>query len=140
MKGKQKMIEKKNQNWLLKGEISLAVLIVLFSFIYFVVMPKGNNFDKTITIEVIRENETLKEVIIETNAKTLREACDEKKLIEGTESEYGLFVLTVDGITVDESKQQWWSITKNKQMVNTGVDSTVIADGEHYEFTLTTGY
>ena len=75
-----------------------------------------------------------------TNAKTLREACDEKKLIEGTESEYGLFVLTVDGITVDESKQQWWSITKNKQMVNTGVDSTVIADGEHYEFTLTTGY
>ena len=56
------MIEKKNQNWLLKGEISLAVLIVLFSFIYFVVMPKGNNFDKTITIEVIRENETLKEV------------------------------------------------------------------------------
>ena len=134
------MTEKKYQNWLLKGGILLAALIVIFSFIYFIVMPKGNNFDKTITIEVIAESETSKEVIIETNAKTLREACDEKNLIKGTESEYGLFVLTVDGITVDESKQQWWCITKNKETINTGVDSTVIADGEHYEFTLTTGY
>lgn len=134
------MTENKNQKWLLKGGILLVSLIVIFSFIYFVVMPQGNNFDKTIIIEVIKENNTSKEVVIETNAKTLREACDEKNLIDGTESEYGLFVLTVDGITADESKQQWWSITKNKETLNTGVDSTVIADGEHYEFTLTTGY
>ena len=53
---------------------------------------------------------------------------------------WGLYVLTVDGETADEAQQQWWCLTKDGEMSPTGVDDTVIADGEHYEFELKTGW
>ena len=43
-------------------------------------------------------------------------------------------------MTVDDSKQEWWSFTKDGQMLETGVDTTPIADGDHFEITLTAGY
>ena len=61
-------------------------------------------------------------------------------MIAGTESEYGLYVLTVDGESVDESQQQWWCITNNGEELTTGVDDTIISDGEQYRSTFTTGW
>lgn len=46
----------------------------------------------------------------------------------------------MDGYTADESAQEWWCLTKGGQSVNTGVDSTPIADGDAFELTLTTGW
>ena len=62
------------------------------------------------------------------------------RLIAGTDGEYGLYVLTVDGETVDEANQEWWGYTKGGEMVEYGVDMCPIADGEHYEFTLNVGW
>ena len=59
---------------------------------------------------------------------------------DGTQSEFGLYITTVDGYTADESAQEWWCLTKGGQSVNTGVDSTPIADGDAFELTLTTGW
>ena len=81
-----------------------------------------------------------KDFAFATDAENLRGALEEQKLIEGTESEYGLYVLTVDGETADEGAQQWWCFTKGGEMLMTGVDDTMIADGESYEITLTTGW
>ena len=61
-------------------------------------------------------------------------------IIQGSESEFGLYILTVDGETADEDLQQWWCITKGGEQLMTGADDTMIADGEQYEFTLTTGW
>ena len=36
--------------------------------------------------------------------------------------------------------QEWWCFTKNGETLMTGVDDTMIADGEHYEATLTVGW
>ena len=69
-----------------------------------------------------------------------RGALEEQKLIQGTESEFGLFVTTVNGVTVDDSQQQWWRFSKGGEVLMTGVDSTPIADGDAFEITLTTGY
>ena len=62
------------------------------------------------------------------------------RLIAGDESEYGLFVKTVDGETADDANQEWWCFTKGGEMLMTGVDDTMIADGEQYEATLTVGW
>ncbi len=94
----------------------------------------------TITFLVVHGDASEKEFVITTTGLTLREALEQEGLIEGTESEWGLYVLTVDGETADEEQQQWWCLTKDGEMSMTGVDDTVIADGEHYEFTLTTGW
>ena len=83
---------------------------------------------------------TSKDFSIATDAEFLRGALEEQKLIEGSESEYGLYVTAVDGETADESLQQWWCFSKDGVMLATGVDTAPIADGEHYEITLTTGW
>ena len=73
-------------------------------------------------------------------AEFLRGALEDAKLVEGEESDYGLFVKTVDGVTADDANEEWWCFTKGGEPVMTSVDSTPIADGDTFEITLTTGY
>ncbi len=95
---------------------------------------------KTVTVEVVSADQSKKSFKIETDEEYLRGALEQEKLVEGTESEYGLFVKTVNGYTADDSKQEWWCITKGGQTVETGVDTTPISDGDKFELTLTVGY
>lgn len=95
---------------------------------------------KAITVKVVHKDGSEKEFPIETEAENLRAALEPDGLIAGEESEYGLFVKTVDGETVDDANQEWWCLTKDGEMTDTGVDDTKIADGDVYTFTLTVGY
>ena len=71
----------------------------------------------------------------------MRKALEAEGIIAGDESEYGLFVLTVDGETVDYSKNQsWWCLTQNGEMTTTGVDSITVSEGDSYGFVYTIGY
>ena len=69
-----------------------------------------------------------------------RELLTEEGLVSGEEGAYGMFITTVDGETADDTNQEWWCITKDKEKLNTSADQTPIADGEKYELTLTIGY
>ena len=123
--------------------IAVAVLLVLAVgalLIYQMNKPAAQLGDKNITVTVVHKDESTKDFAINTSAENLRAACEEQNLIAGDESEYGLYVKTVDGETVDEGNQEWWCITKSGEMLMTGVDDTMIADGESYEFTLTVGW
>ena len=94
---------------------------------------------KTITVTVTQEGVEDKVFTIHTDAEFLRGALEQEKLIEGTESQYGLFVTTVDGVTADESLRQWWCLNDGEgNMLDTGVDSTPIADGDAFQFVLST--
>ncbi len=94
---------------------------------------------KTITVTVIQEGVEDKVFTIHTDAEFLRGALEQEKLIEGTESQYGLYVTTVDGVTADESLRQWWCLNDGEgNMLDTGVDSTPIADGDAFQFVLST--
>ena len=65
---------------------------------------------------------------------------EEQELISGDDSGATLFVTTVDGYTADSANEEWWCFTKGGEDMMTGVDDTVIADGDKYEITLTVGY
>lgn len=119
---------------------ALVVTACIFAAVYFFAVPKGSPLAKEITVEVILSDGGSDEFKIRTNQENLRGACDEIGLLSGREGDFGLYVLTVNGVTADESLQEWWYITKDGEMLTTSVDSTIIADGEHYEFTLTTGW
>lgn len=93
---------------------------------------------KNITVTVVHKDGNKKEFPIETDEQYLRGALD--SLIDGVESEYGLYVLTVDGETADESNEEWWCLTQDGEMTTAGVDGVEIADGDCYELTLTVGY
>ena len=129
------------QKKLSKGKIAacvaaLVVVIGVLAGVYLHFSAKPVAGAKTITVEVIAEEGKSQSFTYHTDAEYLGEVLQAEGLIEGTSSEYGLYITTVNGVTADESKQQRWSITKDGGIVDTGVDTTPIADGEHYELTL----
>ncbi|MBE6949141.1 MAG: DUF4430 domain-containing protein [Ruminococcaceae bacterium] len=118
----------------------LAVLVIGAVLVWKANAPEGVEGDKTIEVSIVHGDETTKDVTITTDEEFLRGALEQESLISGTEDQFGLFVTTVDGETVDSSLEEWWCFTKNGETLMTGVDSTPIADGESYEITFTTGW
>ncbi|MBQ7839160.1 MAG: DUF4430 domain-containing protein [Lachnospiraceae bacterium] len=78
-------------------------------------------------------NET--EFEIHTDKEIVGEALLEVGLIAGEESEYGLYVKTVNGITADyDTDGTYWAFYVNDEYAMSGVDTTKIAEGETYSF------
>lgn len=120
--------------------VCLALVIVILALAFFASSGGGQTGEKTITVLVTHVDGTEKTFTVTTEAETLRQALENEGLLSGTEAAYGLWITTVDGYTADDSKQEWWGYTKGGEYVETGVDSTYIADGDTYEFTLNTGW
>ena len=75
---------------------------------------------------------------VKTDKDTLGEALIDNGLIEGEAGAYGLYVKRVNGILADyDVDSSYWSFYKNGEYLLTGVDTTYIADGEHYEIVYT---
>lgn len=78
-------------------------------------------------------NET--QFLVHTDKETVGEALLELGLIAGDESEYGLYVKTVNGITADyDADQTYWAFYVNGEYAQTGVDSTAVTAGDTYSF------
>lgn len=72
---------------------------------------------------------------IHTDAATVGDALTELGLIEGEESEYGLYVKTVNGITADyDTDGKYWAFYVNGEYAQTGVDATEVTAGADYAF------
>ena len=72
---------------------------------------------------------------INTDKKTVGEALLDLDLIAGDEGEYGLYVKTVNGITVDYDKDgKYWAFYIDGEYAMTGVDATDIEEGAAYAF------
>lgn len=95
---------------------------------------------KTVTLSVIHGDGSQKDFEMKTDEEFLEGALVAEKLVEGNESSMGLFITTVDGEKADDSKQEWWCLTKGGEMWNYGAAATEISDGDKFEFTLTEGY
>ena len=120
------------------GIIGLVVAVVAMALIYFAFAPKPDDIGgtKKITVTVVYEDKSEKDFQITTSEDYLRGALEKEKLIAGDDSEYGLFVKTVDGVEIDSSKNQWWAFYLNDEMLTTGVDTTPVNDGDHFTIAL----
>ena len=73
--------------------------------------------------------------LVKTDKTTVGAALLEVELIAGEDSQYGLYVKTVNGITLDYDKDgKYWAFYIDGEMTMSGVDSTDIAEGATYEF------
>ena len=132
-------MNKKTRNIIIAVAL-LLVLVIGAVLIWNANKPDAQEGDKALVVTVVHGDESSKDFSFTTDAENLRTALEEQKLIEGTESEYGLYVTKVDGEEADESQQQWWCFSKDGEDLMTGVDDTMIADGDHYDITLKTGW
>ena len=87
------------------------------------------------SLTVVNQEGSETQFEIHTDKETVGEALLELGLIEGEESEYGLYVKTVNGITVDyDTDGTYWAFYINGEYASSGVDSTKITEGESYSF------
>lgn len=115
---------------------ALVIVALLLLGIWYVNRPQGQAGEKTITVEVVHADESSREFTYQTSEEFLGPVLIQEGLVQGEESTYGLFITTVDGETAEGN--QWWCITQDGQMVETGADTTPIADGDHFELTMST--
>ncbi len=129
----------KNKKVLIIAAVVLLVIAAVFYFVGKNNQPQTVEGAKTITVTVMQEGVDDKVFTIHTDAEFLRGALEQENLVEGTESQYGLYVTTVDGVAADDSQRQYWCFKDgNGDNLTVGVDSAPIADGDAFQIVLTT--
>lgn len=129
-----------NRKKTLYAGIILVILCIFAGILYTQTRPDTVSGDKEITVLVVHGSGEEKTFTYETDAAYLGEVLKENELASGTEGPYGTFITTVDGETADDTKEQWWCITKEGEMISTSADEAPITDGDQYELTLKEGY
>jgi len=124
--------------------IALAVLVLAagaLCAVWLLSSRPGNSDLKDITLVVVDGAGSQTTYGVETHARTLGGALkDARKKNILTYTEKSGMITEIQGIAADwDGKKQWWCLTQNGRMLETGVETTVIADGDSYEFTLTVG-
>ena len=89
--------------------------------------------EKTVKVEVKVEEQSVT-FTIHTDADTLGAALLEHELIAGEDGQYGIYVKTVNGILADyDVNKSYWGFYQNGEYLMSGVDTTAIVGGEHFE-------
>ncbi len=121
--------------------VGLLVVVALAAGVYFLYgMPQTTEGAKAITVDVILADGTTETFSYNTDAEFLGEVLQDDGLIDGEMGEFGLYVKTVNDITVDDANQEWWMLSKGGESTTTSFDTTPIADGDAFEITLVVGY
>lgn len=88
---------------------------------------------KTVTFLAVDKDNNAAMFTIHTDAEYLRGALEPHGLISGYESQYGLTVETVNGVTLDfDGGTAYWAVYDGDTYANYGVDTLPIVDGGCY--------
>lgn len=72
---------------------------------------------------------------VHTDSDTVGDALINLGMINGEPGDYGLYVKTVNGITVDyDTDQKYWAFYIDGEYAMSGVDTTPIENGKQYSF------
>ena len=72
---------------------------------------------------------------LSTTEKTVGAALEKEGLIAGETAEYGLYVKTVNGITLDFDRDgKYWAFYENGKYAANSADKTVVKEGGKYAF------
>ncbi len=126
---------KKTNKKALFGVVALVAVIAVLAAVFFTFREKPVEGSKAITIEVVDNAQASTVYELNTDAEYLRQAMEEAEglTFSGTESEYGLMVDTINGITADYSVDgAYWSFYVNDAYCNYGIDSQPVEDGDAF--------
>lgn len=120
--------------------VAVAVLALLL-VIYNISKPVPMVGSKTITIDVVYEDGSEDSYNVTTEARYLKDAADDipELTLDGTTTEeFGLMMITVNGVRADYSQDgAYWALLLDGEPCNYGVSMQPIKDGEHYSIVYT---
>jgi len=118
--------------------LALAMVFVLTACGAKEEAPAADAVSFKVVVTDLEGNETAFEYT--SSAASVGEALVAEGLIEGHETEYGLYIDTVNGITADwDNDQTYWAFYINGEYATTGIDGTEIVADTTYGLTLTKG-
>ncbi|MDE7399284.1 MAG: DUF4430 domain-containing protein [Oscillospiraceae bacterium] len=90
-----------------------------------------------VKIEVTADNKTVT-LTVKTDETNLEKILTANSLVEGDESEFGLYIKSVNGIRADyDLDHAYWAIQKDGAPTPTGANGITVADGETYALVYT---
>ena len=119
--------------------IPIAIIAAL-AVIFFVFKPQTVAGSKKIEIDVVNDNGEIKAYNFKTDAEFLKQAMEEAEGLEfsGEDSEYGMMITEVNGVTADYNvDQSYWAFYVNDDYCNYGVEQQPVADGDVFRIEYT---
>ena len=118
--------------------VALIVVAAILAGLYFLFRADPPEGDKTVTVKVVHADQSEKEFTYETDDEYLGELLTEEGLVEGEVSEYGMYITKVDGEqAVFETDNAYWALYENGEYASTGVDQTVLDNGDEFSLVYT---
>lgn len=138
-KGFYLMEESRKSRGPLIALIALAAAAALCLCVWMLLRPGANQGAKEITVQVVHGDGSTNSAVIHTDAAYLGQALAEVTdlAVVGEDGPYGLFITSVDGEAASDADRTYWKASLDGVDLMVGVDSQPVADGEHYELTLT---
>lgn len=116
--------------------ISVAVALIIAAIVCWASFrPKALESPRTITVNIAHTDAEPRTEEIKTTAEYLAGALESGGIeFDGEETEYGLFITTVDGEFADSEQNTYWILDVNGAMGEYSVDSQPVSDGDVYDF------
>ena len=122
------------------GIVLLAVLIAAMAVTFITFGEKSVEGEKSITIEVVMQDETSTVYEVDTDAEYLIGAMEETdgRTFEGEEGIYGMSISTINGVRADYTLDgAYWGFYVNDDYCNYGVSQQPVEDGDSFRIVYT---
>ncbi len=131
-----------NGKKIVAGILILVVVVAGLLFAYNKFKPTSAKEAKTVTITVVDDNkEEIFYTVCTDSATTLRQVMDlaDGLTYSGDESEYGIMITTVNGVTADFNENgAYWAFYVNGEYCNYGIEEQPVNDKDEFKIEYTT--
>lgn len=130
----------KKQTKLIPALIALFVVAALMGGLHLASRPSPAAGQKSIEVIVVHSDKSERTFHYETDAQFLGPVLMEDGLVKGEDGPYGLYIKEVDGEVADFAENgAYWALYEGEEYATTGIDTTVIEDGDRYSLVYTLG-
>ncbi|SET14584.1 DUF4430 domain-containing protein [[Clostridium] polysaccharolyticum] len=121
--------------------IMFALAILIISGVKIHNNMQKNDNEKSILIHVIKADENYSNTYkVDTKENKLGDVLNSLGVAEFEESQYGRFLVSVDGYEADDTRQEWWKVLENNQLSKVGIDELQIQNNGSYTLQFCVGY
>lgn len=114
--------------------LTLALLMLFASVFVIASCKKDDGEEVSFTLVVVHLDGTEKSFDITTERAYLADALVDEKIVSGEDSQYGLYITTVDGeYHKFEDDGKYWALYVGDEMASTGASSLEISEGATYK-------
>lgn len=114
--------------------LTLALLMLFASVFVIASCKKDDGEEVSFTLVVVHLDGTEKSFDITTERAYLADALVDEGIVSGEDSQYGLYITTVDGeYHKFEDDGKYWALYVGDEMASTGASSLEISEGATYK-------